>query len=132
VENHDSFGPDFWVKIAHWQLLEYQRDARKLLEDYDKHVSMLEKVEPITRLYRAALAKAVERAQAESPLNGYDVTWSDVFIIRHLSYDPDLKGVIHNSDVTSLEGRQKLMRLIDELLLDEPHFPPECYSLKFK
>ncbi|KAG9041324.1 hypothetical protein FS837_012414 [Tulasnella sp. UAMH 9824] len=131
VDNRYSFDHDFWTKTTEWQLLEYEHDARKLLGDYDKDMAALEKVEPITKAYRAALAKAVERAQVEPPLNDSDVTWADVFIIRHLSYDPALKGVI-NSDWTSSAGRQKLMATIDQLLLEEPHYPPECYYLVLK
>ncbi|KAG8909225.1 hypothetical protein FRC00_010490 [Tulasnella sp. 408] len=146
VKNHNAFGSEVWEKITKWQLLSYQRgtynpwltvpeshlfrspEARKILEEFDIYISKLKNVGPEHRAYRSALAEAVERALAELPLN--DVTWVDVFTIRHLSYDPSLKAAI-NSSWTPLGGREDLMAVIDDLLLGEPAFPPECLAREF-
>lgn len=81
--------------------------------------------------YRAALATAVENALAEPQPLAVDVDWTDVFTIRHIFFDPALKGVI-DSNWTSEKGRQKLMKTIGELLLEQPHFPLGYHDLLFR
>lgn len=77
---------------------------------------------PEHRAYQSAVAEAVERALAEPPLN--DVTWVDVFTIRHLSFDPSLKAVIDSSS-TPVREAENLRAVFDDLLLEEPTFPRE-------
>ncbi|KIO27576.1 hypothetical protein M407DRAFT_7241 [Tulasnella calospora MUT 4182] len=127
VENLDSFGSDFWTKIAQWQLLKYQRDARKLLDDFDK-VLAERTGGRVAHAYRSAMANVDERAHAEAPPS--DVTWTDVFITRHPSADPSIKAFII-LELNPSHGGPNLLTLIDELLLEAPLFPPDCHALKF-
>ncbi|KAG9041325.1 hypothetical protein FS837_012415 [Tulasnella sp. UAMH 9824] len=123
IENHHKYDSKFWFDIVKWQLEDYQRVSKKCLEHYDKFVAQLKQVESSHIAYRAALATAVENALAEPEALAADVDWTDVFTIRHISFDPALKGVI-DSNWTPEQDRQNFMKTIDEVLLEEPHFPP--------
>ncbi|KIO27522.1 hypothetical protein M407DRAFT_243308 [Tulasnella calospora MUT 4182] len=129
VEHRDNLSSEFWNKITQWQLLRYQHDATRIFKTFKREIAGLESVEPSHRACRSALAKAVKRAQAEPPL--INATWADAFIIRHLSFDPSLKAVIDSEKWTSSDGRQAVMAMFDELLLDEPRFPLGCDALGF-
>ncbi|KIO32273.1 hypothetical protein M407DRAFT_18836 [Tulasnella calospora MUT 4182] len=129
VDNRDSLGSNIWKRIALWQLLKYQREAREFLERFERRISKLKDEDrALHEAYRSALAKAVRRAQAKRPLN--NATWADVFVIRHLYHDPTLKSAI-DSHWTPSKDRQDLMAKIDQMMLEEPHFPPECHALDF-
>ncbi|KIO18355.1 hypothetical protein M407DRAFT_225876 [Tulasnella calospora MUT 4182] len=112
LENCDSLPPEFWKVTANSQLEGYQEGAMRILRSFERYIFELENVEPSHRVYLSALAKAVEQAQAEPSLN--EATWADVFIIRHLWFDPTLKAVIDSEKWTPSEGRQAFMAVIDE------------------
>ncbi|KIO20910.1 hypothetical protein M407DRAFT_10664 [Tulasnella calospora MUT 4182] len=123
----ECIGPRLEKKIAQWQLLKYQRDARKLLNDFEK-VLAERTGGRVANAYRSAMANVDERAQAEAPPS--DVTWADVFITRHPSADPSIKAFII-LELNPSRGGPNLLALIDELLLEAPLFPPDCHALKF-
>lgn len=54
---------------------------------------------------------------------------ADVFCIRNIYDDPDLKVLIA-SDRFTTEKRLALQEVVDDLLLQQPMFPPECYALR--
>lgn len=128
VENHCKFDPPFWFEIAKWQLRDYQHDAKKVLEEFDKDLASRKKVNPVDVAHRAGLATAVQNALAEPEPLASEVDWTDVFTIYHLSFDPAFMDAIH-SDRTPEKNREDLLKIIDDTLLLEPHFPPECYYL---
>ncbi|KIO27579.1 hypothetical protein M407DRAFT_23262 [Tulasnella calospora MUT 4182] len=129
LDNRDSLPPEFWKVTANSQLGGYQEGAMRILRSFERYISELESIEPSHRVYQSALAKAVERAQAEPSLN--EATWADVFIIRYLWFDPTLKAVIDSEKWTPSEGRQAFMAVIDEVLLDQPYFSSNYLYINF-
>lgn len=73
-----------------------------------------------------ALEKATQRAyELETPEK---VDWFDVFVIRNIYDDPDLKTLI-DSDQFAPGRRQALYEAIEDMVLKYPLFPPQCYAL---
>ncbi|KAG8897915.1 hypothetical protein FRC01_011114 [Tulasnella sp. 417] len=128
VENRDSLDSEFWNKVTRWQLLRYQRNTREILEEFGRRLPRSAYICPSHIDYMHALSKAVELAQAEQPLN--NATWADVFVIRHIYYDPTLKATV-DAYWTPTRERRNLMAKIDQQILEEPHFPTEGHALKF-
>ncbi|KAG8925826.1 hypothetical protein FRC01_009639 [Tulasnella sp. 417] len=130
VQNYHRFDSTFWSKIVRWQLEEYHRESKRILKDFNKALADHGHLEPGHRAYQRAIATATQAALAEPGPSPGDVTWADVFTVRHLFQDPALKAVI-DSGWTSSDQRLELLAFIDQVLLEEPQFPPDCHAFLF-
>ncbi|KAG8911746.1 hypothetical protein FRC01_005543 [Tulasnella sp. 417] len=133
VGSHDSFKPEFWAEIVQWQLRTHKQMCAKYLEEFFRKTAKYTRPDDfLNHLGRYAVKTAVQRTLAEQEPSPGDVTWTDVFGIRVLYYDPFLNAAIEATPAP--EGRpDKLDFLIEKLCYDEqPRFPPSCHALKFK
>ncbi|KAG8917573.1 hypothetical protein FRC01_002360 [Tulasnella sp. 417] len=124
LQNHDSYEPNFWASIVKWQIAQHKEQCRKLLQDY-KWAARHNTCDENSVLIADALEKAAQRAYAlEEPEKP---TFADVFVLRNIYDDPDLKAVI-SSRFTS-EQQLKLAKVVNNQMLQQPAFPPHCWSL---
>ncbi|KAG8936324.1 hypothetical protein FRC00_009067 [Tulasnella sp. 408] len=99
-------------------------ECTKLLQHY-KTASRKSAWDKNRALLINALEKAVQRVYAlKEPA---EATFADVFVIRNIYDDPDLKAVIPEC-FTSGE-RLELAKVMREALLHQPEFPPPCWAL---
>lgn len=80
-------------------------------------------------VFIAALDRAVRRAHSLPEPDPEKARLSDVFLIRNVYDDEDMKALIF-SDRFTPKKRLELQEAVEELLLDQPMFPPECYRLQ--
>lgn len=76
-----------------------------------------------------ALEKVVKRAHALPEPDPKKARISDVFSIRNAYDDPDVKALIDSNRFTSGK-RLELQNAVEDLLSQQPIFPPECYALR--
>ncbi|KAG8923756.1 hypothetical protein FRC00_005885 [Tulasnella sp. 408] len=126
IENKDSFDQSFWTKINRWQIGEYQRECQRLLQDYKGAMNSITQDSHNVDLIVKALEKATERAYELT--NPEKAEWFDVFVIRNIYDDPDLKALI-DSDKFAPGRRQELYEAIEDMVLQYPLFPHQCYAL---
>ncbi|KAG8964242.1 hypothetical protein FRC00_003234 [Tulasnella sp. 408] len=129
VKNSNSFGPEFWASIARWQIEAYRRFGNKLLQDYKDATCDMRENRDDVEVFTAALEKAVKRAYALPEPDPEKAQLEDVFSIRNIYDDPDVKALI-TPDRFSAEKRLALQEVVEELLMQQPMFPPECYALR--
>ncbi|KAG8919864.1 hypothetical protein FRC01_001055 [Tulasnella sp. 417] len=130
VKNQESFGPTFWASIISWQMMMYRRSCIKLLEAYRDSASRhLSGNSDGAKVFMSALETAVQRANALPEPDPEKAEISDAFSIRSIYNDPDL-GFLVGSAGFSLEKRLGLQQMTEDILLQQPMFPPECYALQ--
>ncbi|KIO20909.1 hypothetical protein M407DRAFT_29462 [Tulasnella calospora MUT 4182] len=126
IENRESFDQSFWTKINQWQIGEYQQECQRFLQGYKRATDSIVQDGHNANLIVNALEKATQRAyELEKPEKAQ---WFDVFVIRNIYDDPDLKALI-DSDRFAPGKRQELYEAIEDMSLQYPLFPPECYAL---
>ncbi|KAG8926078.1 hypothetical protein FRC00_003303 [Tulasnella sp. 408] len=132
VGNHGSFKPEFWAEIAQWQLRTYKELCAKFLEDFEDVIAEYNTPDDeYVQMCRSVVKTAVQRALAEPEPCPGDVTWTDVFATRFIFQDPTLQGILDAAP--ALEGRpDRLDILIEDVLYQEPSFPPACRALKLE
>lgn len=107
-------------KRAIWLPLE----SSKLLIDY-KSAAQSSRGDKNSALITDALEKAVQRVNTlQEPENS---TVADVFVIRNIYDDPELKAMI--SSCFSSGQQRKLSKVISERVLEQPIFPPHCWAI---
>lgn len=125
LHTRDSYEPDFWADIVKWQMALHKQHSWKLLQDYKAAMKNNIFDRGNRELILSALEKAVQRVNAlEAPEKA---TFEDAFVIRNIYDDPDLKAVITSR--FSPDQQLRLSKTMDEILLQQPAFPPQCYSL---
>ncbi|KAG8911424.1 hypothetical protein FRC01_005719 [Tulasnella sp. 417] len=129
VNNRESFGPGFWASIARWQIDTYRQFGDKLLRDYKTATQNIPVDRDGVQAFTDALEQAVKRAHTLQEPDQEKGQLSDVFYIRNIYEDPDIKLLIA-SDRFSPEKRLKLQESVEDLLQQQPVFPPECYALR--
>ncbi|KAG8952462.1 hypothetical protein FRC04_004522 [Tulasnella sp. 424] len=129
VENRESFDPKFWASIAKWQIDTYRRSCDNLLRDYKDSTRDMSDDKDGVEVFIAALEKAVQRAYALPEPDPEKAQISDVFVIRNVNDDPDVQSFIY-SDRFSQEKRRALQETVEELLTEQPMFPPACYAFQ--
>lgn len=123
--NHDVYDGNFWASLVRWQMHTHQENCIRLLEDYKeatRHVSD-NKCDLL-----AALSAAVHRVCEHPEPSPEKVTFADAFTIRNLYDDPGLKALVESSKFTP-QQRRELNEVAEELMYQQPAFPPECYAL---
>lgn len=80
------------------------------------------------RLLIDTLGTAVGRALAESVPSPKTAKFTDVFVIRQIHNDPDMKAILE-SDFFAPEDKQGMSQIAEEADQARPYFPPECYLL---
>ncbi|KAG8976591.1 hypothetical protein FRC05_003430 [Tulasnella sp. 425] len=80
------------------------------------------------KVFIGALEKAVQRAYALPVPEEEEAQLSDVFSIRSIYNDPDVWALVNSKRFTP-EERLELQRVAEELLIQQPMFPPDCYAL---
>ncbi|KAG8909950.1 hypothetical protein FRC01_006629 [Tulasnella sp. 417] len=124
LQNHDSYEPTFWASIVKWQIAQFKQQCSKLLQDY-KWAARHNTCDETTVFIADALEKAVQKVYAlEEPEKA---TFADAFVIRNIYEDPDLKAVI--SSRFSSGQQLKLSKVVNNQMLQQPVFPPHCWSL---
>lgn len=126
-DNCKSFGGEFWAAIARWQAASYRESCVRLLEDYKertRHISGDRDVNTII----SALSKAVRAALDQAEPSPGKATLEDVFKIRNIYDNPELKALVE-SDMFTAQRRKELYEAADEWVLQQPVFPPECDAL---
>lgn len=129
VENRESFGPKFWASIAKWQMETYRRFCDTLLRDYKDSTRDMAEDKDGVEVFTAALEKAVRRAYALPEPDPEKAQISDIFLIRNIYDDPDVQSLI-SSDRFNQEKRRELQEAVEEMLTEQPMFPPACYTLQ--
>lgn len=81
------------------------------------------------KAFIGALEKAVQRAYGLPVPEEGKAQLSDVFSIRSIYNDPDVWALV-TSERFTLEKRLELQRVAEELLIQQPMFPPNCYALQ--
>lgn len=99
------------------------------MRDYKNAVRNLSEDKDGVEAFIAALEKAVKRANALPEPDPEKARLSDAFAIRNVYDDHDVKALI-SSDRFTPEKRLKLQEAVEELLLEQPMFPPDCYALR--
>ncbi|KAG9039326.1 hypothetical protein FS837_001014 [Tulasnella sp. UAMH 9824] len=152
VGNHGSFKPEFWAEIAQWQLRTYKERKEdqislgrhpdidpssssvcaKFLDDFEDMIA--EYITPddeYVQMCRSVVKTAVQRALTEPEPSPGDVTWTDVFATRFILQDPTLQATLDTAP--ALEGRpDRLDILVEDIVYQQPIFPPACRALKFE
>ncbi|KAG8976592.1 hypothetical protein FRC05_003431 [Tulasnella sp. 425] len=129
VKNRESFGPGFWASIAKWQVQTYQRYCTKLLEDYINSTRSMSESRDEAKVFIGTLEKALQRAYALPEPDEGKAQLSDVFFIRSIYNDPDVRALVASERFTP-EKRLEVQRVAEELLRQQPMFPPKCYALQ--
>lgn len=78
------------------------------------------------KIFIGVLEKAVQRACALAGPDEGKAQLSDVFSIRSIYNDPDVRALVASERFT-LDERLELQRVAEELLIQQPMFPPERY-----
>ncbi|KAG8914928.1 hypothetical protein FRC00_009596 [Tulasnella sp. 408] len=118
------------MRVAHIELMEtYRRFGAKLLKDYKEATLNVEEDRDGVEAFISALEKAVKRADGLPEPDPEKAQLADVFWIRNIYDDPDIKALIASDQFTS-EKRLALQEVVEDLLLQQPIFPPECYALR--
>lgn len=104
----------------------------KLLEEFHSTTAMY--TEPDDEYFQmccSVVETAVQSALAEPEPSPGNVVWTYVFATRVIFHDPTLRAVIDAE--LALEGRpDELDDFIEDLLYQQPSFPPACYAFEFK
>lgn len=100
-----------------------------MLRDYKDATRDLPEDKDGVGAFIAALEKAVKRAYALPEPDPEKARLSDAFSIRNIYDDHDVKALI-SSDRFTPEKRLKLQEAVEELLMEQPMFPPESYALR--
>lgn len=101
----------------------------KLLEDYRESASSIPGDSAGATVFISALEKAVQRAHALPEPDPEKAEISDAFSIRSIHNDPDVRLLVASGDFTP-EKRLELQRMAEDILQQQPMFPPECYALQ--
>lgn len=102
--------------------------GEKLLRDYKEAMFDMPEDKEEAEVFIGALEKAVGRAHALPEPDAEKAQFSDVFAVRNIYDDPDIKALV-NSDRFTPEKRLVLQEAVEDLLSQQPMFPPECYAL---
>ncbi|KAG8919863.1 hypothetical protein FRC01_001054 [Tulasnella sp. 417] len=129
IKNRGSFGPTFWSSIVRWQIETYRRFCEKLLREYREATCDMMNDRDGVEAFIAALEKAVKRAHALPDPDPEKAQFSDAFSIRNTYEDPDVKALV-DSDRFTPGKRLELQSAVQDLLLQQPMFPPECYAIQ--
>lgn len=76
----------------------------------------------------SALSAAVRRACEQPEPSPEKTTFADAFAIRNLYDDAGLKALVESNMFTPQRQRE-LYEAAEELMYQQPAFPPECYAL---
>ncbi|KAG9003910.1 hypothetical protein FRB90_011089 [Tulasnella sp. 427] len=137
IIKRDTLGSRFWATVAKWQKETYcqclpfssSKDAARLLREYRMATADVSNDKNGPKAFTAALEKAVERSQVLPEPDSEKAQFSDVFWLRNVYDDPDIK-ILVASDQFTPEKRLRLQETVDNLLLQQPLFPAECYALR--
>ncbi|KAG8920373.1 hypothetical protein FRC01_000796 [Tulasnella sp. 417] len=99
-----------------------------LLRDYREATHDMPEDRDDADVFINALEKAVRRVHNLPEPDTEKAQLSDVFSVRNIYDDPEIKALI-NSDRFTREKRLELQEAVEDLLLQQPVFPPECYAL---
>lgn len=110
-------------------LFPHPQVCEKLLREYREATYDIKDDRAGVEAFIGALESAVKRAQALPDPDPEKARASDVFSIRSPYDDPDVKALI-DSDRFTPGKRLELQNAVEELLLQQPMFPPECYALQ--
>ncbi|KAG9003909.1 hypothetical protein FRB90_011088 [Tulasnella sp. 427] len=123
--NRDRLTPELYASLVKWQLDAHRRYAQSLLQDYKEATRDFPDDDDV-KSFVSALEKAISRAQTLREPDPEKAQYYDVFSIRNIYDDPDIKALVA-SDRFTPEKRLKLQETVTNLLLQQPVFPPECY-----
>lgn len=126
--NSKMYSKQFWASLVRWQMYTYQENCIRLMEDYKemtRHVSG-DRCDVETIL--SALSTAVRRACEQPEPSPEKTTFGDAFAIRNIYDDPGLKALVESNMFTPQRQRE-LYEAAEEMMYQQPAFPPECYAL---
>ncbi|KAG9018643.1 hypothetical protein FRB90_011068 [Tulasnella sp. 427] len=126
IEERDTLDSHFWGEVNAWQIKEYQQSCEEFRQTYKRATSTIAHKDKNVKLITAALDKATERAYLLQPSE--KPTWEDAFVVRSIYDDPDLKALIESNRIPA-ERRRRMLEAAEEMALQQPLFPPECYAL---
>ncbi|KAG8944566.1 hypothetical protein FRC04_001689 [Tulasnella sp. 424] len=100
----------------------------RLLEDYRETTEHLSGDRGDVETILSALSAAARRACEQPQPSPEKTTFADAFAIRNLYEDPALKTLVDSTMFTP-QRRRELYAAAEELMYQQPAFPPECYAL---
>ncbi|KIO19516.1 hypothetical protein M407DRAFT_30841 [Tulasnella calospora MUT 4182] len=122
VKNPLSFTDEFVLTVS-------SKACEKFLREYrEATCDMLDDRNGVDA-FIGALEKAVKRAHALPEPDPEKAQLSDAFSVRNIYDDPDVKALIDSERFTP-EKRLELQNAVEDLLLQQPIFPPNCYAIQ--
>lgn len=115
--------------MRHLPSFSHSKVGDNLLKDYRNATQNVPHDRDGVKAFTDALEKAVKRAHALQEPDQEKGQLCHVFSIRNIYDDPDIKALI-SSDRFTQEKRLKLQESVEDLLQQQPVFPPECYALR--
>ncbi|KAG8921680.1 hypothetical protein FRC01_000120 [Tulasnella sp. 417] len=126
--NSHRFSGEFWARIVKWQRAAYQQNCLRLLKDYEELTRHITDDRRDIDNIITCLSNAIRKARNQPEPTPEKTTIADVFTIRNIYDDPELKALIE-SNMFSAERREELFEATEDLVYQEPAFPSECYAL---
>ncbi|KIO27562.1 hypothetical protein M407DRAFT_190350 [Tulasnella calospora MUT 4182] len=129
IETRDLHSNKFWMRVARWQVAKHQSECTRILANFiQKRLEKEPRDGQRCQHLISNLQTAVGRALSETDPSPNTAKFTDVFVIRELHDDPDMKRLIA-SDFFTRQERQILLGKTEKKRFDKPYFPPECYDM---